>query len=181
MEKLQLSPARRVAYAGVITALSVALLYLLQVLPTMRAAMLFVLSLLPVVLAYEKRYADAALGYVAATLLSALLVPVSGQWLMYVAFFGWYGIVREFVVTRWNRAVTWAVMAILFNVAFFVLYFFFSSLLLYGYQPPAWLQSVPLPLVLIPVAEIALVVFELLFGLCRTYYIDHIRKLLVRR
>ena len=181
MERQQLSPARRVAYAGVITALSVVLLYLLHVLPTMRAAMLFVLSLLPAVMAYEKRYADALLCYVASSLLALLLTPVSGPWLMYVGFFGWYGIVREYLVTRWGRGVSWVVLAMLFNISFFTLYFLFQTVLLQGFNPPAWIQGFPVLLYLVPAAEVAFVIFELLYGMCRAYYIARVRRLLIGR
>ncbi len=181
MERQQMPPARRIAYAGVITALSVVLLYLLQVLPTLRAAMLFVLALLPGVLAYERRYVEALLSFAASALLSLLLVPVSGPWLMYACFFGWYGAVREMIVTRWGRVASWAALAVLFNAAFFALYFLFRAVLLQGFAPPAWLGGVPLLAYLIPAAEIGFVIFEVLFGMCRAYYVTHIRKLLTGR
>ncbi len=179
MDKQQMSPARRVAYASVITALSVVLLYLLHVLPTLRAAMLFVLALLPGVLAYEGRFVEGLLSFVAAALLSLLLVPVSGPWLMYVGFFGWYGAVHEMIVTRFGRVASWSVLAVLFNIAFFTLYFLFQTLLLQDFTPPAWLGGLPLLVYLIPAAEIGFVVFEVLFGMCRAYYIARIRKLLI--
>ncbi len=181
MEKQQMSPTRRIAYAGVITALSVVLLYLLQVLPTLRAAMLFVLALLPGVLAYERRFVEGLLSFVAAALLSLLLVPLSGPWLMYVGFFGWYGAVREMIVTRLGKAASWAALAVMFNVAFFVLYFLFQTLLLQNFFPPAWLGGVPLLVYLIPAAEIGFVIFEVLFGMCRAYYIARLRKVLIGR
>ena len=180
-QKTSTSPARRIAYAGMVTALSVVLLYLLQVLPTMRAAMLFVLSLLPAVLAHERRFADALLCFAASALLSLLLTPVGGPWIMYVGFFGWYGSVREFIVTRWGKAASWAALAVAFNIAFFALYFAFGSLLLQGFALPALLAGFPLLAVLIPAAEVAFVIFELLYGMCRAYYIIHIRKLLYGR
>jgi hypothetical protein len=168
------------AYAGLVTALSAALLYLLAVLPTLRLAILFVLSLLPVTLAHEKRYGEALLSFAAASLLSGLLFPASGLWLMYVAFFGWYGIAREYVVNKLNRVLSWFVLAAMFNASFFALYIT-SAHLFTGFTVPEFLGKIPLPVLLIPAAEIAFVLFELLFGMCREYYIRHIRKLLYRQ
>ena len=165
------SSARRVAYAGVLAALSVSLLYLVTVLPTMRLSVLFILALLPVTLAAERRWADAAMGFAAAALLSGLLIGPRGVWLLYVVFFGWYGIAREYVFMKWGRLWTWVVMVVLFNIALFTLTFF-AKLLVLDLKLPAAL--------LIPAAEAGFVLFELLFGMCREYYMKHVRKLIIR-
>lgn len=167
------SPARRVAYAGLVAALSCMLLYLLYLLPTMRLSILFVLSLLPVVLAHEKRYADAALCFAASALISGLLFPAKGAWLLYAAFFGWYGIAREAVVARLGSFKKWLALALIFNIAFFALYFLARSLFpeLNG---PIWKWLI------IPVAEVAFLLYENLFGVCRDLYSGRLRKLIFR-
>lgn len=163
----QYSPARRIAYAAVLTALSVALLLLVRAFPYFNFSALVVLSLLPVALAAEGRYGDAGLSFVATALLGALLVGPRSVWVFYVAFFGWYGIAREFVQHRWGNVVKWIIMAVLFNIALFALYFFARQLLLEVKWPAG---------LLIPVAEAAFIVFELLFGLCREYYRKNLRR-----
>ena len=66
----------------------------------------FLLSLLPVILVYERSYATAALCFMASALLSWLLFPITDIWLLYVAFFGWYGILRGIHrVEAWPRLV----------------------------------------------------------------------------
>jgi hypothetical protein len=169
--KNKTSPARRAAYAGLVAALSLALLYLIYLLPVMKLSILFIVSLLPVALAHEKRYADAIFSFIASALLSGLLFPAKDTWLLYAVFFGWYGIFREFIVTKLNKVLSWVVLAAAFNAAFLPLYFLAGELLL----------QVKLPSYLIlPAAEIAFVAFELLFGLCREYYIRHIRSHIFR-
>lgn len=168
------SPARRVAYAGLLTALSCVFLYLLYLLPTMKLSILFVLSLLPIVPACEKRYADAALGFAASALLSGLLYPAKGAWLMFVAFFGWYGIAREIVTARLKGIPKWLALAAVFNAAFFALYFL-ASPLFPELQQPIWQW------LLIPAAEVAFVLFENLFGLCRDFYLSRLRKYVYRQ
>jgi len=173
-KKNKLSPARRVTAAGLMAALSVILLYFAYLLNAVapKFSMLLVLSLLPVILAYERSYGTAALSFAASALLSGLLFPITDVWLLYIAFFGWYGIVREFIVTRLNRVLAWAVLAAVFNAAFFALYFFASQLFV----------NIALPRVLlIPAAEAAFVLFEILFGVCRKYYAEHIRKRIFRQ
>lgn len=178
-EKKRVSPARRVAYAGLVAALSAVLLYLMYVLPTLKLSMLFVLSLLPVTLAHERRFADAALAFAASALLSGLLFPARGAWVLYAAFFGWYGIAREWVVTKLKRAASWAVLLALFNAAFFALYLFAGHVLAETVEN-TFMQSLMVPAVVIPAAEAIFVLYELVFGVCREYYVRHVRKLLYR-
>jgi hypothetical protein len=170
----QRSPARRVTTAGLIAAISIVLLYLMYILPTLRFTLLFLLSLLPVVLSHEKRYADAILSFAAAALLSGLLFPAKGAWLLYVAFFGWYGILHEFIVTKLNKVWSWVALAAVFNASFFALYFLAGQFVA-DLGLSSWLQSL-----LIPAAEVAFLLFENLFGLCCEYYEKHLRKLLFK-
>lgn len=161
------APARRIALAGVLTALSVTLLYLLAVLPTLRLSVLFVLSLLPVAMAYEGYYADALLSFAAAATLSGLLFPAPDAWLLYAAFFGWYGIVREAAVTRARPLWAWGIRLLAFNASLAAVYLLSREVML-GFAP------IPV-LWLAPVAEAAFIGYELLFGLCRAYYLRYLR------
>jgi hypothetical protein len=171
-QKTKTSPARRVAFAGLVAALSCVLLYLDYLLPVLKFAPLVASSLLPVALAYEKRYADALLSFAATAVLSGLLFRSPESWPLYVAFFGWYGILREFAASKLGKVLRWAVLAAAFNAAFFALYFLVSELFV-NFRVP--------PYVLIPAAEALFVVFELVFGFCRDYYAARIRRLLFRR
>lgn len=168
----RVSPARRVAYAGMLTALSVGFLYLLFVVPNMTLAILFLLSLFPVALAHERRYADAALSFAAAAIISFLLF-FSPNWILFAAFFGWYGIVREIVVARLNKLLKWVVLELVFNAAFFGVYFFARQL----FPLPAdsiwqWL--------IIPAGEAAFLLYENLLSVCLEYYKKHIRNAIFR-
>ena len=127
-KKIKVSPSRRVALAGLVTALSLVLLYIDYLLPVLKYSPLAVSSLLPVALAYEKRYADALLAFAATAVLSGLLFRSPDSWPLYVSFFGWYGILREFILPRVNRVLRWLILAAAFNAAFFALYFIVSEL-----------------------------------------------------
>jgi hypothetical protein len=174
-KKMTISPARRVASAGLVAALSCMLLYLSFIMSAVmpRFSALLILSLLPVVLAYERRFADAILAYASSALISGLLFPAPLIWLLYAAFFGWYGIFREFIVTKLNKIWSWVILAAAFNVAFFALYFLASQLLF---------ENIKIPhVLLIPIAEAAFVVFEIFFGICRKYYAERVRRVIFRR
>jgi hypothetical protein len=168
----RVSPARRVAYAGILTALSVVFLYLLYIIPNMTLAILFVLSFLPVVLAHERRYADAALSFAASALLSGLLF-FSDVWLLYAAFFGWYAIARELVVGRLGRVWKWVILELIFNAAFFSVYFFARHL--FGLPDGSIWQWL-----IIPAGEVAFLLYENLFAVCLDYYDKHIRRAIYR-
>lgn len=175
--KVKTSPSRRVAFAGLVAALSCVLLYLAYLIPVMRFTVLFVLALLPVTLAHEKRFADVLLAFAASALLSGLLFPAAGTWILYAAFFGWYGVLREFVLGKTNAVWRWVLLAAAFNAAFFALFFLAS----YLFANVHILSLKILPVFVIPAAEAAFAVFEILFGIFRNYYVSHIRNSLFRR
>jgi hypothetical protein len=170
-KKAKTSPARRAAFAGIVAALSCVLLYLAFLFPYARISVLFILSLFPIVLTSERRYADAILAFLASALLSGLLFPAPDIWLLYTVFFGWYGIFREFIVSRLKKVFAWVALAAAFNAAFFALYFLASQLFLQIQIPAVFI---------IPIAEAAFVVFEIFYGRCRAYYAARIRKLVFR-
>jgi hypothetical protein len=175
--QVRISPARRVAFAGIVAALSCVLLYIEYLIPLLRFSLLFILSLLPVTLAHERRYADALLAFVASALLSGLLFPAADTWILYAAFFGWYGVVREFVLGKTRAVWRWVILAAVFNAAFLALFFLAS----YLFANVKILNLRISPVFVIPVAEAAFAAFEILFGVCRNYYVSHVRKSLFRR
>lgn len=166
------SAAGRVAQGGLLAALTVALLYVLTLLPTMRLTILFVLSVLPVALAHERRFADGIMVFAVSTVLSGLFFPAPGAWVLYVAFFGWYGIAREWIVTRFRPALAWPLLFLVFNAAAAAIWFLArEALLSFVTFPVYWL---------IPVLEIAFAAYDFLFGRVRAYYAEHLRRHLFR-
>ena len=108
------------AYLAVLTALGVALLFLVGVVPAGRLWIMAVASL-PVGIAVMMYGYGWALGVFAATaLLSCLLFPASA--LEYLVFFGYYPIVKSLFERLPKNWMSWALKYLLFAVVVFVLW-----------------------------------------------------------
>jgi len=102
---------------GITTALAVVIL-LLTVFPTATIALaaLAALTGIPVVVELGKK--AALLQYVAVSLLALLVVPSPEGKGLYLAFFGYYTVLKAFLEERrWPRLAEWGVKLLVFNAA----------------------------------------------------------------
>ena len=90
-------PAAKVAMSGICTALSVLLLFFGGVVPVLAYVCPMLTGVLMVVLVRTFGYGTAWVTYVSTGLLSFFLVPDKECMLMYVLFFGYYTIVRQWI------------------------------------------------------------------------------------
>ena len=90
-------PAAKVAMSGICTALSVLLLFFGGVVPVLAYVCPMLTGVLMVVLVRTFGYGTAWITYVSTGLLSFFLVPDKECMLMYVLFFGYYTIVRQWI------------------------------------------------------------------------------------
>lgn len=114
----------KTAVGGVITALSIVLMFLTSVIPTLTyalpAAAGFLITL--IVIEIDKKW---ALGvYVAVSLLSVLLIADKEAAVMYIMFFGYYPIVKAIFEKHFHSMLLWVLKFAVFNVgavaAFFI-------------------------------------------------------------
>lgn len=122
--------SKRVAFGGMITALSVCLMMLTGVIPVLVYSTPIIVGLFLVLMVIEmgKRWALAV--YVAVSVLSVLFVAEKESAIIYVAFFGYYPILKPIIEGIRIRAVEWILKFVVFNVsmvaAYFVLIKFFG-------------------------------------------------------
>ena len=110
-------PAAKVAMSGICTALSVLLLFFGGVVPVLAYVCPMLTGVLMVVLVRTFGYGTAWITYVSTGLLSFFLVPDKECMLMYVLFFGYYTIVRQWIGRLRPRSVALAAECLLFNAA----------------------------------------------------------------
>lgn len=110
-------PAAKVAMSGICTALSVLLLFFGGVVPVLAYVCPMLTGVLMVVLVRTFGYGTAWVTYVSTGLLSFFLVPDKECMLMYVLFFGYYTIVRQWIGRLRPRSVALAAECLLFNAA----------------------------------------------------------------
>ncbi len=114
----------KTAIGGVVTALSIVLMFLTSVIPTLTyalpAAAGFLITL--IVIEIDKKW---ALGvYAAVSLLSVLLIADKEAAVMYIMFFGYYPIVKAIFEKHFHSVLLWILKFLVFNAgavsAFFI-------------------------------------------------------------
>ncbi len=122
--------ARRVAFAAVFTALSVAFMYIASAFPTGQLGFLGVSSLCGIAAVVEYGLPGGAFVWLASSVLGFLLVPAKSLVWLYALFFGSYPLVKA-LTERWGRTAEWCAKLVYFNAcltaAVFLLRFAFLS------------------------------------------------------
>lgn len=112
----------KVALCGIISSVSVVLMFMTGLFPfltyTLPAVSGALLSIL--VIEINKKWATGA--YVAISLLSILIVADKEAAMFFVAFFGYYPIIKEVIEKKFSRFFEWVTKLLLFNFAVVVAY-----------------------------------------------------------
>lgn len=133
------SSGKKTALGGVLTAGSLALIWLASVAPSGRLGLTAAAGLFPVAGVLSGGPGVGYLCWAAAGILSLLLVPDKGTALLYLLFFGLYPVVKsrmEGLHSRWRE---WGLKLVFFNAVLTLCWFLFRVLLLP--DPPQWLTE----------------------------------------
>ncbi len=108
-------------------ALAIVLLYLAQLVPTMRLSLIALAGIAGALVTAEFGPVWGFLSFLAAAILAMLLSPVPG-WL-YLVFFGWYPTVKCWIERIPRGILRWITKLAAFNAAFLILWFFLPFVL----------------------------------------------------
>lgn len=120
MKKLKYNNSTKTAIGGIIAALSLVIMMLTSVIPTLTYAMpaMAGVLLILIVIEVDKKW---ALGvYVVVGILSMFLVADKEAAVMYVMFFGYYSVLKAVIEGKLNKAVSWIVKFAVFNVTMII-------------------------------------------------------------
>ena len=163
--------ASRVAWGGVLAALSLLLLYLATMLPSGRIGMVAVAGLVPAVGVISGGLATGFLSYGAAGLLGLLLLPDKGSALLYVLFFGLYPMIKYLIERLRKLPLELVLKLVFFNLILIVFLFGFSALLF-----PMLPQIMHTPLLLFGIGNVVFLIYDYGFSKLITVYAVRIRK-----
>lgn len=112
----------RVALCGIISSVSVVLMFMTGLVPFLTYTLPAVSGALLAIIVIEinKKWATGA--YIAISLLSLLIVADKEAAMFFVAFFGYYPIIKEVIENKLPKVLEWIVKLLLFNVAAVVAY-----------------------------------------------------------
>lgn len=122
--------SKQVAFGGMIAALSLGLMMLTGIIPVLMYSTPIIVGLFLVLMVIEigKKWAFAV--YFSVSVMSMLFVAEKESAVIYVAFFGYYPILKPIIESIRIRAVEWILKFVVFNasmvIAYFVLIKFFG-------------------------------------------------------
>jgi hypothetical protein len=112
-----LNKSSKTALGGIIAAVSVVLMFLTSVIPSLTYAIPAAAGLLLLIMVIEIDKKWATVVYVAVSILSVLLVADKEAAVMYLAFFGYYPIIKQPIEKHLNSIICWIVKFLIFNAA----------------------------------------------------------------
>lgn len=168
--------AHGVALGGMLTALSVVLLLLASVVPTMELVFTASAGILLVSAVLDLHIKWAWGIFAAVTILGLLLCPDKSIVILYFFFFGHYPLVKNYIERLHNRILQWVIKVPLFNACLILAYLLIAKLfgvsteaLRYGYVPTLLLMNA------------AFVLYDIALSRLIVLYIYKVRKYLHRR
>ena len=124
----------KVALGGVIAAFSLLLMILAGVTSTLVYAIPMTTGALLMMLVVEFGQGFAALIYVAVSILSLLLLGNKEAAIMYIAFFGYYPILKSILEKHIKGFICWIVKYLIFNVAMIASYFIVTKIFIISFE-----------------------------------------------
>lgn len=107
---------KKVAFGGLMTAMSVVVLYLSSVLPTLKLTACVISSVIVCIAMLKSGYLTATLVCVASAVVSLMISPDKTIALSYALVFGNYPILKAFIEMKNNLSLEWVLKVILFAV-----------------------------------------------------------------
>jgi hypothetical protein len=178
--------AHRVSLTAMFASMSLLFLYLASVLPTARLAMYFLSSVFIMGLILEEEIGLAFLMYVAVSLMGLLLMPGGLVFMLpYALFFGHYGIGKYYLEMRIkDKIIRYILKLLYYNVALALMYLLVSVTVtgtLDALDATVGTALASLPIwALIPILEVAFVLYDYLFTKVVAYYFNNIRRFLMK-
>ncbi|MBM7870537.1 hypothetical protein JOC70_002022 [Clostridium pascui] len=162
-----------ISKGGLLTALGVLLVYLSTITPTNKIFILGIASSLTPVALISTSLQNTITVYIATSIISFLLLGLRGQVILYIIFFGTYGITKFFIERIRNSKLEWFLKYLFFNLCLFLCYLLYKFLFLGEVD----LSKINLP---IPLFIIALEVAFYFYDYILTYAIHYVKTRLIK-
>lgn len=160
----------RIAFCGIVTALSIVIMMLSAVLPIATYALPALAGILGIMLVIEVGIGWALPAYVATSLISIFFVPDKEAALIYILFAGYYPIVKAPIERLKSRVLAYVIKFAIFNAAV-ISSFFLAVYVMMVPMETFTIFGAYLPWVLLLVGNVIFIIYDFaLSGLVVTYY-----------
>ncbi|OFI05096.1 hypothetical protein CLOACE_19150 [Clostridium acetireducens DSM 10703] len=161
-----------VTKGGLITALSIIFIYISTIIPTNRIFILAITSCLIPITVLISNIKFAFIVYLCTSLLSLMLVGLKSQVILYIIFFGLYGIVKYYIEILRKPLIEIILKFLFFNVSVILTFFVFKKLFINN-------LSIKIPIIyIIGIMEIVFLLYDYALTLFINYFNNHFRKIL---
>lgn len=177
-------PAKQLVTGAMLSALTLVILYMTLLLPTNTLTLLTLASVMVPIALIRADFKTALLVYITSGLISLLFLPPSIS-MLYLLFFGAYGLIKYFIETINRMPIEWLLKLIFFNFIFYIGFNFTNTLI----SPGAFdglrnlieklLPGVPYGylLALILLGQVVFIVYDYALSLLIDHYYDYVHKL----
>ena len=165
----------KTALGGIISALSVVLMLLTAVIPFMSYALPLMAGALLIVMVIEIGKKWAFIVYVAVSLLAVFVVPDKEAATFYIAFFGYYPIIKSSLEKHLPRVAEWIVKFVIFNAATLAAFCFSTYVLGIPFEEMDEFGGYGIP-VLLGLANFVFVAYDIMLTKLVTLYLYRFRK-----
>ena len=169
----------KVALGGVIAALSLLLMLVAGVTTSLVYAIPMITGAFLMVLVIEFGAGFAGLEYLAISIISMLLLGNKEAAIMYVAFFGYYPIIKSFIEKYMGKILSWIVKYVIFNVSMVVAYFVVSKIFMITFDDMEVFGKYAL-LILLLAGNVLFVVYDIMLTRLITIYVYRWQKYIKR-
>ncbi len=164
--------ARKVAFGGILLALSALTLVLASILPTSKLALYALSTFYVAVFIIEFGIKSGWVFYIASALLGFVTMRGFSAPFLYAAFFGIYGVIKFYIEKLNNILLEYILKIIFYNIILFAAITFISNYImgLVKVDFPWW--------IVIVASEIVFIIYDYVLSMLLQYYKDKLRRFL---
>ncbi|MFU7517233.1 hypothetical protein [Clostridium sp. HCS.1] len=157
---------KEITLSGILTGLTIVILYLNLLLPISTISILTLASLLVPIALIRGSMKSAILVYVSSSIIGLFILPLNIM-ILYILFFGIYGIVKFYIEKINKLPLEIFIKIIFFNIILFLSFFVFKTFI------PIEITKLPIGIFLI-IAEIVFLVYDYALTLLISFYLQRI-------
>lgn len=161
--------SRKIAYSGILLALNIILLMLVNIIP-MNTLFLLGLASLPIAIVIMEYGPKAGiLFYIGSVLLSFMIMANKAQWILYVFTFGIYGLVKYIIEKDRSFVQEYMLKLLVANILIIFVY-----IILKGFV------YIPINIFFILIFEISFIIYDFVYSQFIDFYNDKLRRFVKR-
>lgn len=178
--KMPMKKSYKIALGGIVSALCIVLMFLSDLLPVGVYAFPIFAGVLIVSVVIESGYPFAFLVYTCVSLLSFFLVQNKEAVLYFIAFFGFYPIIKGLIEKIKNKLIQYVLKYIIFNIC--VIGAFFAGTYLFGVPKESFnLFGVFMPHIFLIIANVIFIIYDSAVTVLITQYINKWRRYITKK